>query len=76
MEESIEKVRQGKAWTAIYIGTNFTVDLFSHLCYSSDCPFPTQPVTNKTITGSAIHTHHDKSSELFHRHVYSSLRYI
>ena len=65
MDDAVEEVRRGKAWAAIYLGRNFTVDLFTRLCDGNpNCPSFIGPVTNTTIDGSAVHIRGDVTSEL------------
>lgn len=64
MEDSIELVRQGKAWAAIHLAENFTMALLKRVCsmYPSTCPTGFGSVTNQVINESSIHVHADVSS--------------
>ncbi len=55
-------MKEGHAWAVIYIGTNFTVDLYNRICSISDCSanvFDNHPVTDNVINGSTIHIQYD-----------------
>ena len=54
-ERAVEQVREGKAWAALIVGQNFTVDLFKRITDYSD---------RSVIKGSTIELYIDNTSEL------------
>jgi hypothetical protein len=64
VESAIEQVRQGRAWAAVYLSKNFSLDLLTRVCaiYPSKCGETN--VTNEIINGSSIHIYADVTSEL------------
>lgn len=58
-----EQVKLGRAWGAVYLGSNFTMDLLVRVCSVSPCPPGIPPVDNTTINGSAVHVYADVTSK-------------
>ena len=54
-EIAVEQVRKGKAWAAVIIGQNFTVDIFKRI---------TDYKKQSVIEGSTIELYVDNTSEL------------
>lgn len=54
INDAKEQVKLGKAWVAVYLGSNFTTDLMARSSSSMD---------NATINGSTVHLYADVTSE-------------
>jgi len=63
-EEALDQVNQGKAWAIIYIGSNFTVDLFKRICSVNTCPaYIDGDINDEIVNGSTIFVQYDFTSK-------------
>ena len=70
VNDAIDQVKDGHAWSAIYLQKEFTIDMLIRMCsvepskcYGKGRPLPDPiPVTNETIDGSSVHMYSDLTS--------------
>ena len=63
IHDAKEQVKLGQAWGAVYLGSEFTMDLLKRVCSVSKCPSTVPAPDNTTINGSTIHLFADVTSE-------------